>query len=259
MDNHEDIKLKIRKINKRLSLSHLEKQQLIQELYYPLDNTIETNLNNTIKKKNIQCINCQHNHTIFADSSNNKINCKKCNSQLNYYKCHICNIISENKDIFHCNKCNICRVGKRNNYIHCDKCNMCIKKDNYDHICIENSLDQNCPICSEYMFDSNKTCDILKCGHTIHSSCLQEYLQSDYRCPICRKTIVDMNIFWKYLKKKVKKDYYFIKKNGYLPIYKIKSYIYCHDCEKKDRTRFHWEYFECNKCKGWNTELLFYR
>ena len=43
-----------------------------------------------------------------------------------------------------------------------------------NHICVENSMRQNCPVCFEYLFDSVRPTAVLPCGHTIHSDCLRE-------------------------------------------------------------------------------------
>lgn len=261
MAQHEIIKDKIKKINKRTSISHLEKHKLINELYNPLSNNKENNLSQLhfSKPKVIHCNYCQYPHSVFNSSTFNLTHCENCSFPLSYYKCDICNLISEDINIYHCSKCKLCRLGNKTDFIHCDTCNICISKDCQNHTCVENSLEQNCPICCEYMFNSNKPCILLDCGHSIHRDCLQDYLKTDYKCPMCRKAIIDMTSHWKCLKRKVKKDYYNLKKHSFLSIHKIKSYIYCHDCQKKDKTRFHWQYFECHKCKGWNTELLYYK
>ena len=43
-----------------------------------------------------------------------------------------------------------------------------------NHVCVENSMRQNCPVCFEYLFDSVRPTAVLPCGHTIHSDCLRE-------------------------------------------------------------------------------------
>ena len=43
-----------------------------------------------------------------------------------------------------------------------------------NHVCVENSMRQNCPVCFEYLFDSVRPTAVLSCGHTIHSDCLKE-------------------------------------------------------------------------------------
>lgn len=36
------------------------------------------------------------------------------------------------------------------------------------HVCVANSMHQNCPVCFEYLFDSVRPIAVLPCGHTIH-------------------------------------------------------------------------------------------
>ena len=39
------------------------------------------------------------------------------------------------------------------------------------HVCIENSMHQNCPVCFEFLFESIKPINVMPCGHTIHQVC----------------------------------------------------------------------------------------
>ena len=65
-----------------------------------------------------------------------------------------------------------------------------------DHACFENSFRQDCAACLGHLFDSVDPCSVLKCGHAMHTSCLSEIVKSEYRCPICKKAIVDMTAAW---------------------------------------------------------------
>ncbi len=68
-----------------------------------------------------------------------------------------------------CDKCGICRVGGRENYFHCDTCNCCYSVQlRNTHVCVQNSMACNCPVCFEYLFDSVKPINVMPCGHTIH-------------------------------------------------------------------------------------------
>lgn len=54
------------------------------------------------------------------------------------------------KQQFHCEKCGICRVGGRENFFHCDRCGCCYNASlKHNHICVERSLHQDCPVCAE--------------------------------------------------------------------------------------------------------------
>ena len=41
-----------------------------------------------------------------------------------------------------------------------------------NHKCVEASMQHNCAVCLEYLFDSCKPISVLQCGHTMHAECL---------------------------------------------------------------------------------------
>jgi len=118
--------------------------------------------------------------------------CTICSKSMGVYYCNICKLWNNDteKSIYHCQYCNICRIGKGLgiDYFHCEKCRACLPVQMFNkHTCIERTLDVNCPICWEVMFDSQKESKILPCGHAIHTICLQEYKRD--KCPFCSKNI----------------------------------------------------------------------
>ncbi|KAM7276430.1 hypothetical protein ACFE04_018296 [Oxalis oulophora] len=124
--------------------------------------------------------------------------CSNCGVKMGEYFCGICNFFDDDtsKDQFHCDKCGICRVGGRENFFHCEKC--VHLRDN--HECVQNAMQNYCPVCYEYLFDSVKSTAVMKCGHTMHMECFQEMAQQhQYRCPICSKTVLDMTEQWQLL------------------------------------------------------------
>ena len=48
--------------------------------------------------------------------------CSNCSEKMGEYFCSVCNLVDSTpgKDIFHCDKCGICRVGKVEDYFHCN-------------------------------------------------------------------------------------------------------------------------------------------
>ncbi|RHZ10987.1 hypothetical protein DYB26_008488 [Aphanomyces astaci] len=136
------------------------------------------------------------------------------------YYCSECKFYDddETKDIYHCEKCRICRIGKGLgvDYFHCDKCNACMSITLKKHKCVERSLESDCPICHVYMFTSTTPVMFLPCGHCMHVACYEDYTQ-DYR-----------------------------------------SQIYCSDCERKSETKFHFVYHKCqhDECKSYNTKVV---
>jgi len=173
--------------------------------------------------------------------------CIYCKEDISDYYCDICHLWDSKKHIYHCNKCGICRNGLKDEKYHCDKCNICIPINFKDsHVCVENSSHNNCPICWEYMLTSHKQITILKCGHCMHTECLNELCKNDYRCPVCKKSIGDMSECW-------------IKMTDCMKNVKIpeemmtwKARISCNDCGFKCISDYQIVH-ECTQCGGWNT------
>ncbi|KAL8457297.1 hypothetical protein ACS0TY_034416 [Phlomoides rotata] len=176
------------------------------------------------------------------------------------YYCRICKLFDDErigfknleKHIYHCPYCNLCRVGKGLgiDYFHCMKCNACMSTSLYVHVCREKCLEDNCPICHEYIFTSNSPFKQLPCGHFMHSSCFRDYTCSSYICPICSKSLGDMQVYFGMLdallaEEKTPEEY-----AGQVQV------ILCNDCEKRGNASFHWLYHKCPYCGSYNTRLL---
>jgi len=176
--------------------------------------------------------------------------CENCNKCLGLYFCSICNLFDDvDKKQYHCDKCGLCRIGSDVNY-HCDKCNMCLSKKLLDnHVCI-NQIDNTCPICLEKLHDSVNPVSILKCGHYIHTSCLGDYLETNYKCPICCQSITNMNNYNSLLDLEIE--------NTPMPEeYKdIIQNILCNDCLEESQCKFHIIGMKCNKCGSYNTRNI---
>ncbi|KAK0574951.1 hypothetical protein LWI29_031459 [Acer saccharum] len=73
------------------------------------------------------------------------------------YYCSICKFFDDERVVYHCPFCNLCRVGNGLgvDFFHCMKCNCCL------------------------------SIKALPCGHFMHSACFQAYTCSHYICPIC--------------------------------------------------------------------------
>ena len=88
--------------------------------------------------------------------------CTGCKATMGDYYCDDCHLWEDrqDKEIYHCDKCGICRVGKGldEDYFHCDTCDVCLSIAlKGDHKCIERTLHANCPICGDYLFESRQT------------------------------------------------------------------------------------------------------
>ncbi|KAJ5827744.1 hypothetical protein N7447_004507 [Penicillium robsamsonii] len=182
-------------------------------------------------------------------------NCRRCSEQTAQYYCEICKLWDNDskKSIYHCNDCGICRIGQGlgKDFFHCQTCSVCLPMciEN-THRCIERSTQCDCPICGDYMFTSPETVVVMRCGHSIHHKCLSEYSKSSFRCPICSKTITNMESTFRNLDRTIESQ----------PMPEefkdTKGLIYCNDCGSKSVVKYHWLGLRCDLCESYNTAQL---
>lgn len=210
-------------------------------------------LNHELDRKKVDeivCLECNTKQSV----SNECINCK---IQFAKYFCEICRLYDDDnsKNIFHCDECGLCRIGKREEYFHCNICNGCfpiINKDTHHEICRQKMLNDDCPICRESCFDSNKNTVILRCKHPIHSECLKLYINKGKpNCPICRKMIMEPenNGIKRWIQQIDEK----ILENPIPEEMQKKVNIGCIECEKDCETSFHIFGLKCIHCGHYNT------
>lgn len=178
--------------------------------------------------------------------------CCSCGVNMGEYFCELCRFYDDNTDKkqFHCDECGICRVGGRENFFHCSKCGSCYSvslRDN--HECVQDSMKNLCPICYEYLFDSTKGTQVMRCGHTIHMDCYYDMLkQQQYRCPICFKSTVDMTRNWEILDAEIEA--------AIMPDeFRHEVSILCNDCSATSRVKFHIFGHKCSHCNSYNTRV----
>ena len=53
--------------------------------------------------------------------------------------------------------------------------------------------DLDCPICLNY-FDANDKIAKIDCNHLFHKDCLNEWIQFNTVCPMCRKNLCDTEL-----------------------------------------------------------------
>ncbi|XP_037425114.1 zinc finger protein BRUTUS-like [Triticum dicoccoides] len=182
-------------------------------------------------------------------------NCQSpsCNglSMAKYY-CSICKFFDDERSVYHCPFCNLCRLGEGlgTDFFHCMKCNCCLGLKLKEHKCREKMLEMNCPICCDFLFTSSAAVRGLPCGHFMHSACFQAYTCSHYTCPICSKSLGDMTVYFGML-------------DGLLAAEELpEEYrnrcqdILCNDCGRKGLSRFHWLYHKCAACGSYNTRVI---
>ncbi|KAI4331498.1 hypothetical protein MLD38_029683 [Melastoma candidum] len=168
------------------------------------------------------------------------------------YYCNICKFFDDERNVYHCPFCNLCRVGKGLgiDYFHCMTCNCCLGMKLVSHKCLEKGLETNCPICCDFLFTSSATVRALPCGHYMHSACFQAYTCSHYSCPICSKSLGDMAVYFGMLDALLAAEE--------LPEeYRDRcQVILCNDCDRKGTARFHWLYHKCSFCCSYNTRVI---
>ncbi|KAJ8641678.1 hypothetical protein MRB53_018372 [Persea americana] len=114
------------------------------------------------------------------------------------YYCNICKFFDDERTVYHCPFCNLCRLGNGLgvDFFHCMTCNCCLGMKLVEHNCREKGLETNCPICCDFLFTSSAAVRALPCGHFMHSACFQVYTCSHYTCPICSKSLGDMAVYF---------------------------------------------------------------
>lgn len=195
--------------------------------------------------RNMLCMLCGH-----AQRASDM--CVNCGEFAARYYCGICKLWNDDPDksIYHCPDCGICRVGEGlgKDFVHCKKCGNCIHITTEEtHRCREGAMDCDCPICGEYMFTSHKGLVTERCGHMIHQDCRKEYIKTAYKCPICSKSIENMESQFRRLDKHLEEQ-------PMPPEYRdTRAAILCNDCGTRMSTRYHWGGLRCEVCLSYNT------
>ena len=207
--------------------------------------------------------------------------CVSCGEYAAYYFCPKCKLWDNdsNKRIYHCDDCGICRLGEGlgKDFVHCKKCNVCISIATYPaHACIERATEGPCPLCLDEMFASRAKVVSLPCGHYMHGECYRDLMAVTYKCPVCSKSAVNMELQWRKLDDEIRAqpmpDDDEI--DGLLPHVQddgegnrdISSlppprrprtvWIGCNDCGSRCWTTFHWLGLKCHNCDSYNTNQM---
>ncbi|KAI1447560.1 zf-CHY-domain-containing protein [Annulohypoxylon stygium] len=181
--------------------------------------------------------------------------CVSCGASAARYYCSICKLWNDDPDkpVYHCNDCGICRIGRGigKDFFHCKTCCACIAigQEN-DHKCIERSTDCDCPICGDYMFTSPKAVCFMKCGHSIHRQCLDQHMKVAYKCPICNKSLANMELQFRNLDMAIQTQ-------PMPPEFQdTRALVLCNDCSAKSSVKYHWLGLKCGACSSYNTAQL---
>ncbi|CAK7909158.1 hypothetical protein CAAN3_10S04962 [[Candida] anglica] len=181
--------------------------------------------------------------------------CIECGIELANYFCSKCVLYDNDptKEIYHCDKCGICRLGLGlgKDYFHCDTCNICLSIDLQErHKCLANTTHCNCPICNEYLFTSVNKVVFMKCGHSIHQNCFDELSKHSYKCPLCKKTVCDVEMQFRILDQEI------VQSPLPSPYNFWRCIVSCNDCKGKSNVSYHVLGLKCEYCKSYNTNQL---
>ena len=181
--------------------------------------------------------------------------CRMCTQQAAFYYCAVCKLWNNDplKSIYHCDDCGICRLGEGlgKDFFHCKKCVACMSiQVEESHRCIEDSTKCDCPICGEYMFTSSTSVVFMKCGHSIHETCFKDWCHTSYKCPICSRSIANMETQFRALDRQIESQ---PMPDEYAD---TKAFVYCNDCASKSTTKYHWLGLKCDLCDSYNTTQL---
>ncbi|KAK5171421.1 uncharacterized protein LTR77_004565 [Saxophila tyrrhenica] len=209
--------------------------------------------------------------------------CENCGEYAAYYFCPKCKLWDNdsNKRIYHCDDCGICRLGEGlgKDFVHCKKCDVCISiATSAAHTCVENATKGPCPLCLDEMFASRAKVVSLPCGHYMHAECYRDLMAVTYKCPVCSRSAVNMELQWRKLDDEIlaqpmpEDDE---ELNGLLPHLEHeptpdhpelspalqprrprKVWIGCNDCNNRSSTPFHWLGLKCQHCDSYNTNQM---
>ncbi|KAL8859498.1 MAG: hypothetical protein Q9178_003897 [Gyalolechia marmorata] len=209
---------------------------------------VENHLLNRRETRNMLCMFCG-----CAQPASKE--CIQCGERSARYYCSVCKFWDDDpaKQIYHCNDCGICRIGQGlgKDFFHCKTCCACLSiRTLENHRCIERSTDCDCPICGEYMFTSPQAVIFMKCGHSIHLQCYYEHAKRSYRCPICSKSMANMEPQFRQLERSIESQ-------PMPPEFQNnKALVYCNDCNAKSSVKYHWLGLKCGVCDSYNTAQL---
>lgn len=234
---------------------------------------------NRQKTQNMLCMLCQTPQPAAQE-------CVNCGNYAAWYYCSKCKLWDNdtNKRIYHCDDCGICRVGEGlgKDFVHCKRCNVCISiSTSAAHPCIERATEGNCPLCLMRMFEAKVPVVSLPCGHYMHGECYKDLMAVTYKCPVCSKSAVNMELQWRKLDEEIaiqpmpeediqgllphiegaaepseETDEANERQHASPPRRPRKVWIGCNDCGARTWTPFHWLGLKCQRCDSYNTNQM---
>lgn len=90
----------------------------------------------------------------------------------------------------------------------------------------------------------------MPCGHYLHKGCYNLYMETAYKCPICKKSAVNMDLQWRKLTQAIESQP--------MPeqFSNTRAVVQCNDCSAKSSVKYHWLGNQCGSCDSYNTNEL---
>jgi hypothetical protein len=199
----------------------------------------------------VMCLEC---HT--EQSISNKCVNEVCGTVFGMYYCRICKFFDNSgKEVFHCEKCGICRAGAREDSVHCEKCNSCVRtKHAAAHKCHTDALRGNCPCCLECLHSSVRSVLFMTCGHAMHTDCFETYTRTMYSCPLCKKSLCDTSNYFNEIEKRLSL------RNEQRGDETRRVKVRCNDCGEESNIAYNpWKIYKCGAggdCQSFNTRSI---
>lgn len=90
----------------------------------------------------------------------------------------------------------------------------------------------------------------MKCGHSIHRQCLDQHMKVAYKCPICNKSLANMELQFRNLDLAIQTQ-------PMPPEFQdTRALVLCNDCSAKSSVKYHWLGLKCGVCSSYNTAQL---
>lgn len=100
------------------------------------------------------------------------------------------------------------------------------------------------------MFTSPKPVVFMPCGHSIHKKCYDQHMKVSYKCPICNKSLANMETQFRNL------DMAILTQPMPPEFRDTKATILCNDCSGRSTVPYHWLGLKCSICRSYNTVEL---
>lgn len=88
------------------------------------------------------------------------------------------------------------------------------------------------------------------CGHSIHKKCYDQHMMVSYKCPICSKSLANMETQFRNLDLAIQSQPMPEEYTGTMAI------ISCNDCSGRSMVPYHYLGTKCNTCRSYNTRQL---